>query len=357
MLTEVPMLATMVRQENAESIELLNRVEISVSTCNFKTIRGRTVIAALCDELCFWPSDDSANPDTEVLDALRPAMSTIPNAMLLCASSPYAHRGAMYDAYRRFYGEPDAPALVWKAATRRMNSTVPQRVIDEAMERDPASAAAEFMAEFRSDCEALISREAVEACIQSGVYERQPERRHRYCLGVDISGGVHDASTLCIAHREGETVIVDKIVARPAPHSPEVVIEEFATIAKAWRCTRAIGDKYAGNFVADTFRRFGLNYEVSDRSRSELYRDFLPLLNSRGVDLLDNDRLVLELIGLERRTFRGGADKIDHGPGGHDDVANDCSDGILATGRAPKHCCRPSTRGRTCAGADRRHLS
>jgi hypothetical protein len=65
-----------------------------------------------------------------------------------------------------------------------------------------------------------------------------------------------------------------------------------------------------------------LNYEVSDRSRSELYRDFLPLLNSRGVDLLDNDRLVLELIGLERRTSRGGADKIDHGPGGHDDVAN-----------------------------------
>jgi Terminase large subunit, T4likevirus-type, N-terminal len=150
MLTEVPMLATMVRQENAESIELVNRVEISVSTCNFKTIRGRTVIAALCDELCFWPSDDSANPDTEVLDALRPAMSTIPNAMLLCASSPYARRGAMYDAYQRFYGKADAPALVWKAPTRVMNSTVPQRIIDEAIVRDPASAAAEFMAEFRS---------------------------------------------------------------------------------------------------------------------------------------------------------------------------------------------------------------
>ena len=29
-----------------------------------------------------------------------------------------------------------------------------------------------------------------------------------------------------------------------------------------------------------------------------------------------------QLIGLERRTARGGRDSIDHGPGGHDDVCN-----------------------------------
>jgi hypothetical protein len=28
------------------------------------------------------------------------------------------------------------------------------------------------------------------------------------------------------------------------------------------------------------------------------------------------------LCGLERRTARSGKDSIDHGPGGHDDVAN-----------------------------------
>jgi hypothetical protein len=45
-----------------------------------------------CDELAFWPSEESANPDYEVLDAIRPGMATVPGAMLLCASSPYARR-------------------------------------------------------------------------------------------------------------------------------------------------------------------------------------------------------------------------------------------------------------------------
>jgi hypothetical protein len=322
LLTEVPMLARMIKLENAESIELTNGVVIDIATCNYKTVRGRTILAALCDELCFWQGDDSVNPDTEVLDALRPGMSTIPGAMLLCASSPYARRGAMWDAYNRFYGKSDAPALVWKAATRTMNSTVPQRIIDEAMERDPASASAEFLAEFRQDCEALVSREVVLACIKPGIFERKPERRYRYNCFVDISGGISDSSTLAICHREADTVILDAIIERKAPHSPEVVCEEFATFARSYRITRVTGDAYGGDFPRQAFRNNGLNYDVSEKSRSQLYTSFLPMLNSTAVDLLDNDRMINQLVGLERRTSRSGRDSIDHGPSGKDDVAN-----------------------------------
>ena len=49
-----------------------------------------SVVAALLDEVAFFPTDDGANPDYDILDAIRPGMATIPNAMLLCASSPYA---------------------------------------------------------------------------------------------------------------------------------------------------------------------------------------------------------------------------------------------------------------------------
>ena len=62
-----------------------------------------------------------------------------------------------------------------------MNSTVPQTTIDEATERDPSSAAAEYGAEFRSDLEDFISREAVLACVD-GVRERPPQigKHHIY---------------------------------------------------------------------------------------------------------------------------------------------------------------------------------
>jgi hypothetical protein len=40
------------------------------------------------------------------------------------------------------------------------------------------------------------------------------------------------------------------------------------------------------------------------------------------VDLLEDARLLAQIVGLERRTARGGRDSVDHAPGAHDDVAN-----------------------------------
>jgi hypothetical protein len=329
LILETPMLAKLVRQEGAESIELAGNIVIEVATCNFKTVRGRSIIACLADELAFWPNEDSANPDYEVLDAIRPGMATIPGAMLLCASSPYSRRGAMWDAYQRFFGKSDAPALVWKAATRVMNPSVPLQFIDDAYARDPANAAAEYGADFRTDIQALVSRESVMACIKPGCTERQPERRYRYSAFVDPSGGVSDAFTLAISHREGDTVILDAVRERRPPFSPEAVVEEFCDFLKTWRITKTRGDKYAGEWPREQFRKRGINYEPSEKSRSELYLDFLPLLNSGAIDLLDNDRLITQFVALERRTSRAGRDTIDHGPGGHDDLANAVAGAIV----------------------------
>jgi hypothetical protein len=53
-----------------------------------------------------------------------------------------------------------------------------------------------------------------------------------------------------------------------------------------------------------------------------MYHDLLPLLNAGRVELLDNQRLMMQLVGLKRRVSRQGKDPVDHAPGGHDDVAN-----------------------------------
>ena len=51
----------------------------------------------------------------------------------------------------------------------------------------------------------------------------------------------------------------------------------------------------------DGFRLVGIAYELSNRAKSDLYREMLPLLKSGKVELLDYPRLVL--CGLERRTL------------------------------------------------------
>jgi hypothetical protein len=333
LLTRIPMLVKLIERETADSFDLSNGTTIEVHPASMKTVRGYSIVAALCDEIAFWPHEDAAEPDYEVLNALRPGMATIPNAMLLCASSPYARRGALWDAWRKHYGRDDDPILVWKAATRVMNPTVGEHVVAAASEQDPASAAAEWLAEFRSDIESFISREAVEACISYDVRERIPMEHTRFYAAVDPSGGSVDSMTLAIGHRQGDVVVVDALRERKPPFSPEDVVADFAELLKSYRVSKVVGDRYAGEWPREQFRKAGISYDLAQKPKSDLYRDLLPLVNSRKIDLLDDARLLTQLVSLERRTGRGtGRDSIDHPPGAHDDLCNAVA-GLAATAK------------------------
>jgi hypothetical protein len=138
------MLEALIADETKEASELTNGLTIEIHTASFRTLRGYTCIGAVGDEIAFWPSEDSANPDTEILAALRPAMATVPDALLLVISSPYARRGELWAAYEKHFGRGDSDVLVWQADTLTMTPTVPASVIARAYEDDEAIAGAEY---------------------------------------------------------------------------------------------------------------------------------------------------------------------------------------------------------------------
>ena len=246
-LDAVPMLAQLVESQAKEVINLSNRVTIEVHTANFRAVRGYTVVAAIADEVAFWRSDDSANPDTEILNGLRPGMATVPDALLLCISSPYAKRGALWEAHRQHYGQDGDPVLVWQADTRSMNSTVDEKVIAEAYEQDEAAAAAEYGAQFRRDIESFVSSEAVEGAVIPERYELAPIPGVRYSGFVDPSGGSQDSMTLAVAHQEDGKAVLDCVREKKPPFSPEAVTEEFAETLKRYHVSTVVGDRYGGH--------------------------------------------------------------------------------------------------------------
>ena len=77
-----------------------------------------------------------------------------------------------------------------------------------------------------------------------------------------------------------------------------------------------------GEFPRELFRKHGIAYDLAKQTKSELFRDLLPLLNSGRIVLPRNDRLQGQIVGLERRTSAVGRDTISHPDRGHDDVAN-----------------------------------
>ena len=247
LLTEVPMLRRMIEDEpRAEGIDLSNRVTLEVATASYRSIRGYTLAAAVFDELAYWPQEDSATPDEEILAALRPGLASIPGGVLLCASSPHARR---------------------------------------------ARPAAEYGGMFRNEVERFIGVELVEAAVEPGCRVR--------ALGVpvqgfcDPSGGASDSMTLAIGHCEkDDRAVLDCLVERRAPFSPTSVVSVFAETLKSYGVRKVTGDRYSGEWPREAFNRHGILYEPAEMPKSALYQILLPLLTSGRADLLDDPRLV-----------------------------------------------------------------
>ena len=341
-MREIPLLKPLIAEELAESVVLTNDVIIEVATASFRTVRGSSVVCCVCDEIAFWRGEDSVSPDFEVIRAIRPSMANIPGSMLILASSPHAKRGVLYDVWKRnFANDTDARALVWQGTSLEMNSSLDPAVVVEAYEDDPESASAEFGAEFRSDIAAFIDRTVVDACTQPGRHELGYISSNRYFSFVDPSGGSNDSYCVCISHAERSgigpavttTAVLDVIREYKPPFSPEAITAEIADILKQYKISTVTGDRYAGEFPRELFRKKGIEYKLSDRPASDIFRDALPMLNSGTVQLLDNERLQKQLIALERRTARSGKDSISHPPNGHDDIAVVCMGAaLLCTG-------------------------
>lgn len=327
-LLPIPTFAQYLKRELMNSVEFTTGVSIEVATASYRTTRGFTNIGCIADEIAFWRSEDSAEPDSEVLRALRPGMATIPDSLILALSSPYAQRGELYRAVKEHFGKESDRVLVWNADSQSMhaddpelNATVAQAFID-----DPVVAASEYgqggSVVFRSDVESFVDASAVEAVTIPNRRELPKADGIRYFAFTDPSGGSQDAWTLAIAHLDTDTPVLDAVRDRVPPFSPAAVVEDYAHVCQSYDISDLYGDHYGGEFPRELFRRHGITYRTSDKPKSDIYKEWLPLLNAGRMELLDSPKLKAQFCGLERKVARSGQDSIDHAPGGHDDIAN-----------------------------------
>ena len=85
-------------------------------------VRGRTIIAVICDEMAFWPHEETAaNPEEEVIAALRPGMIAVTNPKLVKISTPFAKQGLLWTDFQQ-RTELDFP--VWQLPSHEMNPKI-----------------------------------------------------------------------------------------------------------------------------------------------------------------------------------------------------------------------------------------
>lgn len=329
----IPLLAGLVEDMTTDSIHLKNSVSIEVMTVSGRGARGYAVCCAVLDEVSFYFTE-GPRADADLVASLRPGLATLPGAKLIMASSPYARRGVLWDAFVESYGQDaDAELLFWRAASRTMNPTIPESLVQRAIKRDQQAANSEWLGQWRDDVSSYCDPAVARAAVEVGRFENTPGPA-QYAAYCDPSGGSVDSFALCIAHREGRDpktarIVVDACREWRAPFAPDAVVEAACSELKRWGCRKVTGDAYGSGFVVDSFKRHGVEYAVSDRTKSDTYLEFLPLLNSRRVALPGSERLLSQLTALERRTARGGRESVDHPPNGHDDLINACAGAVV----------------------------
>jgi hypothetical protein len=191
---------------------------------------------------------NTAQPDFEVLNAVRPCLATT-GGLLVAISSPHARKGILWEAFQRDYGaEGDPGILVAKGSTLNFNldrnadgKLKLQSWVDRRYKRDPVAAAAERGGEFRTDLENFVSREIIEACTDPDA--ERPYDKTRVSFGFcDPSGGSADSMTLAICHVEDNITVLDLVREVVPPFAPSEVVEDFADVLRQYSIRSITGD-------------------------------------------------------------------------------------------------------------------
>ncbi len=339
-----PVLRGEIASITAAEIRLSNNATIGVHPNSFRSVRGRTLLAVIADEISFWRDVDSANPDRETYRAVMPSLIRS-GGQLIAISTPYRRAGLLFQKHRDHFGVDDSDVLVVQGDSRAFNPTLSEQDIARAAAGDPEAAVSEWEGRFRADIAAFLSDVDVDAVVdRDRPLELPPRSGIAYRAFCDPSGGRHDSFAVSVGHRDGERVIIDAVRAAFPPFNPQHVVVEYAALLKEYGVREAVGDAYAAEWVSTEFRAAGIKYNRSELPKSRLYVEGLPAFTRRTISIPDHPRLLRELRLLERRTHVGGRDTVDHGRVESDDIANAVFGCLHA-------CARPRARIRVWAGA------
>ncbi len=307
-------------------IKLDNGIVIGCYACNYDGVRGRTIVAAVCDELAFWPAgENTANPPEEVITALLPGMDTVHNAKLVKISTPFGKSGLLW---REFQQRAELDFPVWQLTTHEMNPTISLSMLERERRRSEEKYCREFLAEFTDTLSDWLVPEILDPCVARGRRELPPLTDVIYAAALDPATRHNDFALAILHLSSDETIILDRLArwtgTKTTPLAFESVLGEVKLILDLYGINSVIGDQYYCDVISQYLLKIGILYEVcvfGAQTRVKLFANLKHLLVQGKIELLDEAELLRQLRNLrEEQTDRG---QIDVRPGGgmRDDLA------------------------------------
>ncbi len=321
-----PELSARVLAERKSEIELRNRITIACYPCSYVTVRGVSVVCAICDELGFWMHEETdANPEQEVIAALRPAMATFPNAKLIKISTPYRKEGILY---RDFQERESLNHLVWQASSQEMNPTISDDVLNEAKRENEEHYRREYLAEFTDSLVGWITPEILDPCVIRGRRELPRVSNGTYVAAVDPAFSNSDFG-FAVLHRSDDGNITVAYAARwtgthNAPLNLQPVSAQINDVLQRYGINSLVGDQYCFPVLRQHFEKSGVYYRefsFGSHTRASIYGNLRQLMTQQKITLVDVPELLRQLMSLEEIRVPNGNTDIRPPRSSKDDMA------------------------------------
>lgn len=313
-------------------LSLTNGVDIRILAANSQTLRGGVVIAAILEEAAHFKRTDSEvrNLD-EVIDAILPAMSTVPDARLICITTPWAQLGKIWDVFSTRAEHPQL--LVWQAPTWVMNPANPsvnsEAKREKMRRRDPQWFDREYGAQFSLTVDALLPPELVDRAVVRGVREFPTQSEIRAVAGLDPSSKGSDSFGFGLAHKTKEGKIFLDVSMAWKPPGGGVFLDYNAVLPtivekmNAYGAVNVFSDMVCAASLAAEFAKTGHRFQqvtTFGTRAADLYRSARQLFIANKVVLPDDPELISQLKQLTTVLADGGRSVV-QARSGHDDRA------------------------------------
>jgi hypothetical protein len=316
-------LRKMIKKVTQDEIALTNGVSIQTFPCNLARIRGQSLICFIADECAFWKSEGKSI-DKEVLDAARPGLS-FPYSKMVKISTPWMMRGEIWNDHKRYWGNPEAEALVLQGDIYTFRPDYSRKKLETARRKDPVAFEQEWLARFRTDLSGMYDPAVIDRAVNPDRPLELPFRSTKELRAafVDVAGGGgRDSYAIAIGRLDGEKVIIEVVRSRAPKFNPEEVTAQYCELLKSYHVYEVTGDKFSGDFASSLFQKAGINYQRAEKSKSELYIEAEGAFNAGLVEIPNREPLTSQLKSLVRKARSGGRDSVDTDGGAPEDEAN-----------------------------------
>lgn len=272
----------------------------------------------IVDEFSWWA--DTSSP-RQFWESISSAVAKSATARMLILTSPSAPTHFSHRVLEEARGSD-----LWRVSEQvgLVDWLDPARVAEQRARLPEPMFRRLFLGEWCEGDDTLAAGADVDACItHEGRLE--PVSGRKYAIGVDL-GVRNDRTAVTIAHKEGETVVVDhKAVwsgSRLRPVSLEAVEQWLKQAARSYRGAELVVDPWQALSMVERLRTAGLRvheFAFSTQSTGRLAGAMVDLLRGRRLALPDDDELLDELREVRLVERAPGQYRIDHARGKHDD--------------------------------------